>query len=91
VLWHDWDPNNGISLIRENGFEPFVKCKPSFPPLYNDLRKPVNELTLEEFRTNYNYKIKESNEVAKVNIPLLKDFFEWSINKKELLYVFLDL
>ena len=91
VLWHDWDPNNTISFIRENGLEPFVKCKPSYPPLYNDLRKSVNELTLEEFKANYNYKIKESGELAKVNIPTLKDFFEWSKNKNDLLYACLDL
>jgi len=30
ILWHDWNPNELLALIRESGLEPEVKYKPNF-------------------------------------------------------------
>ncbi len=91
ILWHDWDPNSTDSLLREAGFEPWLKYKPSPPAIFNELRKPINELSLEEFLNNYDYKDKETSEPAHAKIPTLEDFFEWSVNQNKLKYVFMDL
>ena len=45
VLWHDWDPDSTKALLREGGFEPFVKYKPHPPSLGSKYRKKISELT----------------------------------------------
>ena len=54
ILWHDWNPDELVSLIRERGFEPEVSYKPDFPPLFAELRKKISEVNLDTFRENYN-------------------------------------
>lgn len=39
VLWHDWNPDSARALLREAGFEPFVKYKPFPPAVGNKCRK----------------------------------------------------
>ncbi len=91
IIWHDWNPDSTDSLLREAGFEPWLKYKPSPPPIFNELRKPVNELLYEEFVDNYDYKDKETSELANADIPTLEQVFEWSVNQKKLKYLFLDI
>jgi glycerophosphoryl diester phosphodiesterase len=93
VLWHDWNPDNTVALLREAGFEPFVKYKPHPPNYFSDFRKPINELTLNEIRENYFYKNRKGklHLITKAEIPTLEDFFVWASGRKDLLYVFFDI
>jgi glycerophosphoryl diester phosphodiesterase len=92
ILWHDWDPNNHKSLLREAGFEPWVKYKPHPPPIGSDFRKPVSQLTLEEFRNNFDYKERYGHPHAvKAEIPTLEEFFKWCSEDKRLQMVFFDI
>lgn len=91
VLWHDWNPDSAKALLREGGFEPFVKYKPHPPVLGNQHRRKLNELTLDEFRENFTYK--ERHGEGKVVYPLkpkLSEFFTWGLEQKNLKYIFLD-
>ena len=49
VLWHDWDPDDIVAIIRQAGLEPSVKYRP-FVPMNGMWRKPVNKLLLSELR-----------------------------------------
>jgi glycerophosphoryl diester phosphodiesterase len=93
VLWHDWDPNDTVSILRESGFEPFVKYKPHPPAIGSEFRKRINKITLDEFFDNYDYKIRHGNtsDSAGAAIPTLRDFFEWSKHQDNLLIVFFDI
>jgi glycerophosphoryl diester phosphodiesterase len=93
IIWHDWDPNDTTSLLREAGFEPFVKYKPHPPSFFSEYRKNINELTVEEIRANYFYKVRkgELHTIADVVIPTLEEFLIWTEGKENLLYVFFDI
>lgn len=91
IIWHDWNPNDISALLRANGFEPDVKYKPLFPAMFSEFRKTIDEFTLEESRKYFSYADKNSDEPSESKIPTLRDFFIWSKDKSNLLYVFLDL
>jgi glycerophosphoryl diester phosphodiesterase len=93
VLWHDWDPNDTAAVLRESGFEPFVKYKPHPPAIGSEARKRISRLSLDEFFDNYDYKIRNGNtqDPAGAKIPTLREFFEWSRNQKRLVVVFFDI
>jgi glycerophosphoryl diester phosphodiesterase len=91
ILWHDWNPDELVSLIREKGFEPEVSYKPDFPPLFSDLRKKVNELNLDVFRTYYNYVKKGESEPVNAHIPTFEEFIKWVADKDKIKYVYLDI
>jgi glycerophosphoryl diester phosphodiesterase len=93
VLWHDWDPNDTVSVLRESGFEPFVKYKPHPPAIGSDSRQRISQINLDEFLDNFDYKLlnSDSSDSAGAEIPTLGDFFEWSKNKKRLRLVFFDI
>jgi glycerophosphoryl diester phosphodiesterase len=91
VLWHDWDPNEPKAILRESGFEPWVKYKPHPPSALDKYRRPVKELTLSEFMNNYDYKEKRTANPAKAEKPILKDFFKWAKDKKQLRSVCFDI
>ena len=88
VLWHDWDPDHPIALIREKGKEPVVKFKPSGPSEESGLRKKVSELSLVELREHYGYEEKVTREKSKLQIPNFKDFMEWAVGQEKLKAVF---
>lgn len=92
ILWHDWDPNDTVTLLREAGLEPFVKYKPFPPPLGSDWRKPCNELTFDEMQKHYDFKERKKNSHTGVNVKIatLYDFFDWT-DKHNLKYVFFDI
>lgn len=91
VLWHDWNPNDTVALLREKELEPDVKYKPLFPDHFSDYRKEISKLTLSEFLQNYHYIEKESSIPENIEISTLKDFFEWAVKKEELQQIFFDL
>jgi len=92
VIWHDWDPNEPKAIIREAGFEPWVKYKPYPPAVLDENRKSVKELSLTEFMKNYDYKKRKgSQHPAKAEKPVLKDFFKWAKDKKQLKNICFDI
>jgi glycerophosphoryl diester phosphodiesterase len=91
ILWHDWNPDELVALIREGGLEPEVSYKPDFPAPFSGYRKKTSELTLNEFREHFNYMKKGEDEPVGAYIPLLTDFIEWVSDKEKVKYVFLDL
>jgi glycerophosphoryl diester phosphodiesterase len=93
VVWHDWSPNDAISLARESGSEVGSKYRPRFPPYGDQYRRPVHELTLEELRTHYWYATKNLIEKERVpaEIPTFVQFMEWAKDQPRLLYVFYDI
>ncbi|MFO7448011.1 MAG: glycerophosphodiester phosphodiesterase family protein [Ignavibacteriaceae bacterium] len=92
ILWHDWDPNDTTAVLREAGFEPWVKYKPHPPNVFNIYRKPVNQLTLKEVRDNFDYKKRKGklHLPANAHIPTLEEFFQWASDKEQILFVFFD-
>ncbi len=92
VLWHDWDPNEPKSILRESGFESPLKYKPHPPSALDKYRRPVKELTLTEFMKNYDYKKRKgTSHPAKAEKPVLRDFFKWAKDKKQLRSVCFDI
>ena len=91
VIYHDWNPDSLVSILREKGFEPFMKYKP-MPPS-GEFRKLINQLTLQELRQHYHFTLKDdgNEEAVKTVIPTLEEFFAWSVGKENLKYVFLDI
>jgi glycerophosphoryl diester phosphodiesterase len=91
ILWHDWNPDELVALIRENGIEPDVAYKPYFPAPFSGLRNKTNELTLDEFRKYFNYSKKDESYSINAYIPTLRDFIDWLKDKSQIKYVFLDI
>jgi len=91
ILWHDWDPDELVSLIREKGFEPEVSYKPDFPALFSSLRKKVSELNLDVFRAHFNYVKKGESEPVNAHIPTFEEFIRWVADKDNIKYVYLDI
>ncbi len=92
IIWHDWDPNDTTALLREAGFEPWVRYKPHPPSILSGFRKAVNLLLLDEVRANFDYKERKSRnpKTANAHIPTLEEFFEWAADKNRLQFVFFD-
>ena len=91
ILWHDWNPDELVALIREGGLEPEVKYKPDFPAPFSGYRKKTSELTLQEFREHFNYIKKGEVEPVNAYVPIFEDFIKWLEEKEKVKYVFLDL
>lgn len=90
VLWHDWDPDSPMALIRQAGLEPILKFKPSSPPSgQSRWRKKINELTLSEFRDHYGYEDKVTHVKSNATIPTFQDFIEWAGQQDKLKLVLL--
>ncbi len=92
VIWHDWDPDSTKAILREGGFEPFVKYKPHPPSLGSKYRKKISELTLPEFREHFTYKERHGQSAIVYPVkPKLSEFFEWCIEQTRIAYIFLDI
>jgi glycerophosphoryl diester phosphodiesterase len=91
ILWHDWNPDELVALIREVGFEPEVAYKPDFPAPFSGYRNKTSELSLQEFRTHFNYVKKGESEPVGAHIPTFEEFIHWLADKEKVKYVFLDL
>jgi glycerophosphoryl diester phosphodiesterase len=91
ILWHDWNPDELVALIREGGIEPQVAFKPDFPAPFSGFRNKTSELTLQEFRSNFNFIKKGESEPVGANIPTFGEFIQWLSDKEKVKYVFLDI
>ncbi len=92
ILWHDWDPDSPMALIRQKRGEAVEKYKPFGPPSGEPRwRKKVSELTLAEFRDHFGYQDKITHTRAKVEIPTLQDFMGWAASQDKLKLVLLKL
>lgn len=91
ILWHDWNPDELVALIREKGLEPEVAYKPDFPAPFSGLRNKTSEMTLEEIRANFHYVKKGESKPADARIPTFREFISWLENKNQIKYVFLDI
>jgi len=91
ILWHDWNPDELVALIREGSLEPEMAYKPDFPAPFSGYRKKTSELTLEEFRNNFNYIKKGEDKPIGAYIPIFEEFIKWLTDKENVKYVFLDL
>lgn len=91
VLWHDWDPDSVVAIVRQAGLEPEVKYRP-YVPMNGPMRKPVHQLTLDELRRHYGYCLKKAYpEKIEVVIPTFEEFMHWAVDQETLRCVFLDL
>lgn len=88
VLWHDWDPDTAVAVSRQTNVEAHQRARPRAPSKGNDMRRPVDELTLLELREHYGYTIDERP--AQVEIPTLEQFLDWAVNERSLAYVIFD-
>ena len=91
ILWHDWNPNELVAIIRENGFEPEVAYKPNFPAPFSGFRNKTSELNLIEIRKYFNYIKKSVSTSVNAHIPTLREFITWLKDKSQIKYVFLDI
>lgn len=91
IIYHDWDPGCLVSILRQKGFEPYMKYKPLPPP--DEFDKPINQMTLAEVRKHLHFTLKENgnDEISPAVIPTLEEFFVWSAGKENLKHVFLDI
>jgi glycerophosphoryl diester phosphodiesterase len=97
ILWHDWNPDDAVALVRQLGEQGNNRFRPTNPDLMSSWRKPVNELTLEEFRIHYGYEEIEGRDYAgEINpvdprIPTLLEFMQAAANWDNLEHLFLDI
>jgi glycerophosphoryl diester phosphodiesterase len=91
ILWHDWNPDELVAIIREQGIEPEVAYKPDFPAPFSGLRNKTSELTLSEIRKNFNYVRKGESISVNAHIPTFREFIDWIRDKNQIKYVFLDI
>lgn len=91
ILWHDWNPDELVALIRERGLEPEVSYKPDFPAPFSGYRIKTSELSLEDFRKHFNYIKKGESNPVNAHIPTFKEFIEWVSDKEKVKFVFLDI
>jgi glycerophosphoryl diester phosphodiesterase len=91
ILWHDWNPDELVALIREQGIEPEVAYKPDFPAPFSGMRNKTSELTLDKIRKHFNYTKKGESMSVKAHIPNFREFIDWIKDKNQIKYVFLDI
>ena len=89
VLWHDRDPDDEVALARQNGLEG-LPWRPWVPDSGSPFRRPIDELTLIDFRTTHGYAREGVRDPAAV-VPLFDDFLDWAAAQRELRAVYLDL
>jgi glycerophosphoryl diester phosphodiesterase len=97
VLWHDWNPDDPVALIRQLGEQANNRFRPANPDIGSPWRKPVNQLTLPEFRSHFGYtEISGRDYGGKINpvvptIPTLTEFMRAAIGWDNLEHLFLDI
>jgi glycerophosphoryl diester phosphodiesterase len=90
VLWHDCDPDDPVALARETGAEGFLYV-PDVPAIGSDFRRPVDELTLSEFRDNFGYSMLGDDVDPSARIPTFEEFLTWAGSEPLLEAVYLDI
>lgn len=91
ILWHDWNPDELVALIREQGIEPEVAFKPDFPAPFSGYRNKTSETTLNDFRKHFNFIKKDGSQRINAHIPTFREFVDWLKDKPQIKYVFLDI
>jgi glycerophosphoryl diester phosphodiesterase len=92
VLWHDWNPNDAVSIARQAALEEAVHCRPVVPDLGSKWRLPVPQLDLDDLRKHYGYGVKSVGSKRIVaDIPTLDEFFAWAVKRRELGHVHFDI
>jgi glycerophosphoryl diester phosphodiesterase len=89
VLWHDRDPDDPIALARQAGGENLAFI-PLVPAVGSPWRRPVDALTLAQFREHYGYGNVWGDESEIHRIPTLDEFFDWAALEPSLKHVYLD-
>ncbi|MGE3800259.1 MAG: glycerophosphodiester phosphodiesterase [Candidatus Kapaibacterium sp.] len=90
VVWHDWEPDDIVTRVRQEGLEPIVSYT-TYSPEEEERRRPVCDLTLEELRSWYGYCHKSSFERVESHIPTFDEFIDWFIGHEDFVRaVFLD-
>lgn len=92
VVWHDWDPDTSIAMLRETGCEPDQRCKPRFG--VGAFRRPVTQLSLAELRAHCGYVERERGTALPAGqgqIPTWREFLEAAKAWPALRMVMLDI
>lgn len=81
VLWHDADPNEKLSLVRQVGGEK-LRVVPDVPGVGSGWRKPVRELELARMREHFAYRVRreeegDGNRGERIPFETLPDLFRW--------------
>jgi glycerophosphoryl diester phosphodiesterase len=90
VVWHDWDPDALVAVVRQAGAELDVLCRPVGPPEGHPMRRPVCDLTLDELRAHYGYAVVGQDQTVPARLPVLEDVVRWARTKPSLQAVVLD-
>ena len=96
VLWHDADPDDTVSRLRQAGADRLL-FRPEVPAPGNPLRRPVRELELEELRRNARYVRAPGNApdgatgAREASIATLAELLAWAPGQPRLSDVLLDL
>jgi len=95
VVWHDADPNERVALARQAGFEK-LRYGPRVPDLGSEWRRPVRELTLDEFRRHHSYVPSDDEDAGgaasgkRADPITLDELLEWAAGQAALTDLFLD-
>jgi glycerophosphoryl diester phosphodiesterase len=93
VVWHDWDPNELVALARQLGLESGKAYEPRVPRIWDAMRKPVHELTLEELRAHYGFRRRFLWffwRRVRGTIPTFAEFMAWARRQDRMRCVLLD-
>jgi len=89
VIWHDRDPDSIEAVARQTGAEGLAYI-PLVPPIGSALRRPVDQLTLEELRQNYGYGDIDGTRANIYQIPTLLEAVDWARSEPALKAVYID-
>jgi glycerophosphoryl diester phosphodiesterase len=98
VVWHDADPNDAVSLLRQAGGEGLL-FRPDVPDVGSPWRKPVAELDVADLLAHYGYTKNEKGPwdtlsggaSSEGGIVTLEELFGWAARERRLRHVFLDI
>jgi glycerophosphoryl diester phosphodiesterase len=101
ILWHDWDPNDPVSVSRQTGVAQSDNAfKPHAPELDDRWRKPTIDLNLVDFRDHFSYRDQRDSAAAikwkidhgeiDLTIPTLPEFFAAATQWETLRTVYVD-
>lgn len=98
VLWHDADPDELVAVVRQGGGEG-REFYPSVPDFGSELRRPVSQLSFDEFRRTHSYEplsdlpasllgFDPENDRRPVSFD---DFAEWAVHEERMKVLVLDI
>ncbi len=97
VVWHDADPGGEVALARQSGREELAYV-PDVPPIGSPWRRPVSDLTLEEFHGHYGYSrrrggladVVATSDPPEIPAITLEDLLAWADGEARLEHLCLD-